>query len=446
MSICSRCGTEAAPTDRFCKKCGQRFDVRDADFARAERAPVYVPATPVSWQSDVPASSVVSHASATSAASMLEGGPRPSASPISGGSAVAVAVATVPAVARLLVRSVSSSDPADVREYALDGHDVAIGRSPSCDIRLEGDQLISRRHALMRYDGERYTIVDLGSSNGTYVNDVEITEAHPLAEGDRMLLGEHELVYSTTPASATAAMAGAHLREAIPMRTPAPRTEPHPIAVLLPDAVPQPSSDASLMDLEPAEPTIPKSDLTATESIDVPSDAPRDTLKALPEMPEVWPNASDMPDAPSTSGVPGTSDAPTVLAPVAPGGDLENFHAQVTRLMATVDGLAQRTEQADRQAEQWHAALGEVRERLTGLINELQRVASDADEDEELAPLTRVVRQAADNPRHVDYMMQLADSAGDILAVLELRQARQSAPLELLNALTTLRAWIYRLG
>lgn len=259
MSMCSRCGTEAAPTDRFCKRCGQRFDVNDSDFALAERAPLYVPASGMSW----PASASSPSTAVGGAAPVPPAGDlQPAASPASGGltSGVAVTTATIPAVARLLVRPVSSVDPAESREYALDGHDIAIGRSPSCDIRLEGDQLISRRHALLRYDGERYTVVDLGSSNGTYVNDVEITEAHPLADGDRILLGEHELAYTTGPASASAIAVGAPAVERVTARVPAPKTEPHAMALPPTDVAPRPATSDGLPEPELSEPTIPKSE------------------------------------------------------------------------------------------------------------------------------------------------------------------------------------------
>ncbi|HEV7557767.1 MAG TPA: FHA domain-containing protein, partial [Kofleriaceae bacterium] len=43
---------------------------------------------------------------------------------------------------------------------------IVIGRSHSCEVFLD-DQQVSRRHAEIRADGDRLTIVDLGSHNGT---------------------------------------------------------------------------------------------------------------------------------------------------------------------------------------------------------------------------------------------------------------------------------------
>ena len=90
-----------------------------------------------------------------------------------------------------MVRPSPTAEPGAVvddgeREFLLDGRDIAIGRAPSCDIVLAGDQLASRRHALLRLRGESYTVVDLGSSNGTYVNDEEIHAETPLNDGDRV--------------------------------------------------------------------------------------------------------------------------------------------------------------------------------------------------------------------------------------------------------------------
>lgn len=69
-----------------------------------------------------------------------------------------------------------------------------IGRdAASCRITLN-DSLISRRHARIHCDGDRATIEDLGSLNGTRVNGVLIRSPHGLREGDRIGIGSNELV------------------------------------------------------------------------------------------------------------------------------------------------------------------------------------------------------------------------------------------------------------
>ena len=82
----------------------------------------------------------------------------------------------------------------------LDGHEVTIGRSPGCTIPLEHDFLVSRHHAIIRYRDTGYVIIDLGSSNGITVNNEQITTECPLHEGDRIRIGDSEIIYSMAPA------------------------------------------------------------------------------------------------------------------------------------------------------------------------------------------------------------------------------------------------------
>jgi hypothetical protein len=66
---------------------------------------------------------------------------------------------------------------------------VVLGRSRACDC-VVADASVSRRHAELRRDGERWLLRDLGSLNGTRVNGmrvVEETEVHP---GDRVSFGD----------------------------------------------------------------------------------------------------------------------------------------------------------------------------------------------------------------------------------------------------------------
>ena len=65
-----------------------------------------------------------------------------------------------------------------------------IGRSSACEVRLV-DATVSRRHAEIRYLGDRWMLADLGGANGTWLNDVRIDseDATPLAPGDRIGVG-----------------------------------------------------------------------------------------------------------------------------------------------------------------------------------------------------------------------------------------------------------------
>jgi pSer/pThr/pTyr-binding forkhead associated (FHA) protein len=87
------------------------------------------------------------------------------------------------------------------REFLLKKPDISIGRAPSNDIALSGDQLASRRHAVIHFDGVNYTIQDLVSANGTYINGVELRSPTLLSNGDHIGIGEHELVFFTVDES-----------------------------------------------------------------------------------------------------------------------------------------------------------------------------------------------------------------------------------------------------
>ncbi len=63
-----------------------------------------------------------------------------------------------------------------------------IGRSRSCDVCL-ADPAVSARHARVACRGRRWTIADLGSTNGTLVNGVRVEHA-VLEPGDELLLGD----------------------------------------------------------------------------------------------------------------------------------------------------------------------------------------------------------------------------------------------------------------
>ncbi len=68
-----------------------------------------------------------------------------------------------------------------------------IGRSPECEIFLD-DVTVSRRHAELERAGDSFTIRDLGSLNGTYVNRRRI-ESTVLADDDEVQIGKYRLTF-----------------------------------------------------------------------------------------------------------------------------------------------------------------------------------------------------------------------------------------------------------
>lgn len=89
-----------------------------------------------------------------------------------------------------------------VRIYPADGpsgmwnlcrSQVFLGRGHDCEIQLE-DDAASRRHAAIQQDENGYLLVDLSSTNGTYVNN-ELVKKHRLLAGDKIRIGTHVLKY-----------------------------------------------------------------------------------------------------------------------------------------------------------------------------------------------------------------------------------------------------------
>ena len=98
-----------------------------------------------------------------------------------------------------------------------------VGREGDNEIRIN-DPRISRRHARLRADGTRVTIADLGSTNGTFVNDVPISGEFILHDGDLVRMGHSEWAYhAARAAEAPPRPAPRRAVEPIPSAPPYPR-------------------------------------------------------------------------------------------------------------------------------------------------------------------------------------------------------------------------------
>jgi hypothetical protein len=100
--------------------------------------------------------------------------------------------------------NVNGGEPRLLVERAV-GHDSGIaydlrggatlGRG-DVEIRLE-DPFASSRHARISRQGHVFVIEDLGSTNGTYLNDEPLNGPQPLHPGDRIRIGDSEFSYLT---------------------------------------------------------------------------------------------------------------------------------------------------------------------------------------------------------------------------------------------------------
>ena len=70
--------------------------------------------------------------------------------------------------------------------------EIIIGRSPNTDIQID-NLAVSKRHAKLVKQNDQYTVEDLNSTNGTFLNDEMITRAI-LKHNDIVTVGKHTLV------------------------------------------------------------------------------------------------------------------------------------------------------------------------------------------------------------------------------------------------------------
>ncbi|HEX4837382.1 MAG TPA: FHA domain-containing protein [Solirubrobacteraceae bacterium] len=92
---------------------------------------------------------------------------------------------------RLVVERAPGHDPGMI--YDLGG-DVVLGRGDTAEIRLD-DPFASSRHARVYEQGKILVIEDLGSTNGTYLNEELLDGPRPLHPGDRVRIGDSEFTF-----------------------------------------------------------------------------------------------------------------------------------------------------------------------------------------------------------------------------------------------------------
>src|SRR5437868_600083 len=80
------------------------------------------------------------------------------------------------------------------QQLALPGDLITLGRASDCSIPIK-DRFLSRRHAEIVFDHGAWFVRDCGSVNGTLVNGVKIVDPVPLRAGDRIALGDSEVVF-----------------------------------------------------------------------------------------------------------------------------------------------------------------------------------------------------------------------------------------------------------
>ncbi|MEU3349719.1 FHA domain-containing protein [Streptomyces sp. NPDC006700] len=165
--VCTRCGNRNAENSRFCSNCG---------------APLRPGATP-ERSSETTSTISISGLEAYDAEAT---GQTPMLSP-----EAQAAVDALPLGSALLV---VRRGPNSGSRFLLDGELTTAGRHPQSDIFLD-DVTVSRRHVEFRRNPDgSFTVADVGSLNGTYVNREPIDQV-ALSNGDEVQIGKYRLVF-----------------------------------------------------------------------------------------------------------------------------------------------------------------------------------------------------------------------------------------------------------
>lgn len=175
MPFCTACGKQNPDDARFCSQCGTRL---------------------VTAETPAPASPDAAGESTATIAIGL-GGDKVETSDRQLNAVDAAAVDALPAGHALLV---VQRGPGAGSRFLLDADVVTAGRHPDSEIFLD-DVTVSRRHAEFNRAGETFTVSDVGSLNGTYVNRDRIDRVQ-LKDGDEVQIGKYRLVFFSGHASA----------------------------------------------------------------------------------------------------------------------------------------------------------------------------------------------------------------------------------------------------
>ncbi len=82
-----------------------------------------------------------------------------------------------------------------LQEFDLPPGETLLGRSPECHVTID-DPLVSREHAKIVVDADRVVLRDLGSRNGSKLNGAPVRGDSLLGDGDRIRIGNQEIVFS----------------------------------------------------------------------------------------------------------------------------------------------------------------------------------------------------------------------------------------------------------
>ena len=158
--FCNQCGHRNPSGSNFCSSCGAALELAPSDTG-------------------------AEHADHTITFAAVDGPGEPAAE-----EALTVSIEDVPEGLGLVI---VKRGPNAGSRMVLENDVTTAGRHPDCDIFLD-DITVSRRHAEFTRGPNGYSVRDVGSLNGTYVNR-ERVEDTPLAHGDEVQIGRFKLIF-----------------------------------------------------------------------------------------------------------------------------------------------------------------------------------------------------------------------------------------------------------
>ena len=157
--FCNQCGHRNPPVSNFCSSCGAPLDL-----GRDERTITFHPVDPLQ---EVPGTD----------------------------DDIVVNLADLPPGSGVLL--VRSGPQAGLR-VQLNDTVTRLGRHPDSDVYLD-DITVSRRHVEVERKDAEFVVRDVGSLNGTYLNQQRIDADAALVHGDELQVGKFKLVFLTGP-------------------------------------------------------------------------------------------------------------------------------------------------------------------------------------------------------------------------------------------------------
>ena len=129
------------------------------------------------------------------------------------------------------------SGPTPGAAFVLEGDQLTIGRDSTNEITIN-DAEVSRRHARLTFQGGKYVLEDLGSTNGTFVNGQRLAGPRVLKAGEVVSFGEQiVLVFEASTFDPAATVASPRVAAAVPSAS-RPVTPPPPTTTEYAGSVP----------------------------------------------------------------------------------------------------------------------------------------------------------------------------------------------------------------